>query len=361
MEVRAVLGRVVTQLHQNVHFTNTRGVGDLTDFNVTEIASQAWYPLHTDHCNSSIYDLIIVGDVVTYSRPYLQSACKANILLYITNRFDFIIDNDPEWAELMAAASRWPNVRVIVNNLHEQHYAITARNTDIHVYAYAPSTGVISDTAQDVLSESEVQWSTVDKNELILVDKAGQNFLLNLLRAQNIPVPFLVSNRYGGPLGLAGRFLVHIPYQVNTMALFENLNGGVLYILPSLKLYSSWLKEGTVEMDSNKQKWTEEELTTFVDWYRTDLSHLFFYFEDIKDLAPGSNFRRNLAYEAKAKREVVKRYMKYHINRTVEAWRQAVDSFPRLSETTAVRGEVRLVPQVANLPPPTPGKDVIQV
>jgi len=128
MEVHAVLAKVVASINQSVHFTHTRGVGDLTDFIVTEAASMAYYPLHTDHRNSSIYDLIVVGDVVTYSRPYLQFACKTNIILYITNQFDFLINNDSEYSALVSTASRWPNVRVIVNNLHEHNYALTARN-----------------------------------------------------------------------------------------------------------------------------------------------------------------------------------------------------------------------------------------
>jgi hypothetical protein len=362
MEVHAVLAKVAASINQSVHFTHTRGVGDLADFIVTEAASLAYYPLHTDHCNSSIYDLIVVGDVVTYSRPYLQSACKTNIILYITNRFDFSINNDSEYHALLSTASRWPNVRVIVNNLHEHNYALTARNADIHVYAYAPSTGLLSDTARNMLSDSQVNWSTVDKNELIVVNKPGQNSLHSLLEKHEIPLPFIPS-RYGGPLGLAGRFLVHIPYQVNTMALFENLNNGVLYILPSVRLYCAWLEDGTATMDSGERRWTEKELRKYVDWYRTDLSYLFFYFEDIEDLAPKSAFREMVEKEAEAKRGAVRNYMLYHVDRTIEAWRQAVGSFPRLSDAQVVRRDVPLVaelPQVADLPPATPGTKAIE-
>ena len=361
-EIHAVLKAVLAPFHQTVHFTHTRGIGDLTDFAVTEAASKEWYPLHEDHCNSSIYDLIIVGDVVTYSRPYLQSLCKTNIILYITNRFDFGIWGDPEWAPVVESASRWPNVRVIVNNYDEYRYSLLYRNIDIHIYAYAPSTGLISDTAERLLATSQVDWSRVDENELLILDRAGQRRLLDLLREKNIPVPFLISN-YGGPLDLVGRIMLHIPYQVNTMALFENLNAGVLYVLPSKRLYLRWLKEGTFIMkngeqdkDRGRREWTEKELTTYADWYRTDLSFLFFYFDELEDLAPGSAFRRMVEKNAKAKREIVKKYMTYHVGRTIEAWRQAVGSFPRLSEANPVmrKGSVRELPLVAKLGPPTP-------
>ena len=89
-----------------------------------------------------------------------------------------------------------------------------------------------------MLATSEIDWSKVDKNELLLHDRGGQDRLIDLMRERNIPPPFLMSH-YGGPLDLIGRILIHIPYQVNTLALFENLNLGVLYVLPSPAALSS--------------------------------------------------------------------------------------------------------------------------
>lgn len=356
-EIHAVLEAAFAPLHQTVNFHHTRGVGDITDFTVTEGASREYYPLHTDHCNSSVYDLIVVGDVITYGRPYLQAECKTNIILFITNRFDFGIWGDSEWAALVESASRWPNVRVIVDNLHEHNYALTSRNVDIHIYAYAPCTGMISDTAKNMLATSEIDWSTVDKTELLLLDRGGQTHLLDLLREKNIPGPFVMSH-YGGPLDVAGRFMIHIPYQVNTLALFENLNVGVLWVLPSVRLYRRWLVDGTFRMDSGERgerNWTEKELTAYADWYRDDLSHLFFYFEELEDLAPGSRFREKLVKEADAKKKVVEKYMKHQLSRTKEAWRQALSSFPRLSEAKPLARNYPLgLPPVAVLPPFTP-------
>ena len=98
-EIHAVLNEIVAP--QAVHFTHTHGIGAETSFDVTEAASEAWYPLHRDHCNSNIYDLIIVGDLITLGRPYLQSDCKTNVILYITNRFDHGIWGDSEWPTLV--------------------------------------------------------------------------------------------------------------------------------------------------------------------------------------------------------------------------------------------------------------------
>lgn len=354
-ELHSVLAQAVAPLDVNVRFTQTQGVMDLAGLDVTEEASKTYYPSHTEQCDTNRYDLMIVGDVIPFGRPYLQADCKTNIILYITNRFDFGIRGDPEYAALIQSASRWPNVRVLVNNLYEQYYARILRDANIHVYAHAPATGSLSRTAQHWLVQSEVNWSTVGEDELILVHKPDQPYLLTLLQEQNIPLPLMVADHYGGPLALAGRFLVHIPYQVNTMSLFENLNTGVLYILPSLQLYHDWIENHWFHLDYNERKWTEDELRTYVDWYRHDLSHLFFYFDDLNDLAPGSAFRKRIANEAEAKKKAIREYMVYHVNRTVEGWRQTLCSFPRLSKAQAVRRKFGLGTElpVAELGPPT--------
>jgi hypothetical protein len=137
------------------------------------------------------------------------------------------------------------------------------------------------------------------------------------------------------------------------MALLENLNMGVVYMLPSLRLYHEWASSGQVYMDSQKEmKWTEEELSTYADWWRPDLSKFFFYFDNVSDLAPGSAFRERVVKEAPEKRKKMKEYMAYHVDRSVEAWRQALESFPRLSEAKPMTRMVGLpaTPQTADLP-----------
>src|SRR5437762_30549 len=109
--------------------------------------------------------------------------------------------------------------------------------------------------------------------------------------------------------------------------------------------------------EQGRRIWTDTELTTYMDWYRSDLSHLFFYFDDLEDLAPGSKFRAKVEKEAEAKRRIVRKHMTYQIGRTIEAWRQALESFPRLSEATPVERSLPLqFPLQAKLPPPTPGR-----
>ena len=356
-EVHAVFEKILSPLNIKATYELTWGVGEIAGFDVTDEKSQEWWPSHKDYCDPNQYDLIVVGDVITFSRPLLTAACKINIILYITNRFDFRIWGDNHYAQLIAMASRWPNVRVIVNNLFEQRYALVSRHADVHVYAYAPSTGTVTDATIEMFKESDVDWKDVAQSDFIIIGR-NQQILITMLQEAGIPPP-RVFPRYGGPLALAGRRVIHIPYQVNTMALFENLYVGVIYILPSLRLYESWLEQGHVTMDGGAEsgkRVTHEGLLTYVDWYRTDLQFLFFYFDDLTDLAPDSEFQRRVSREAEEKLQVVGEFMKHHTNRSMEAWRQAVKSFPRLADSTPVlrpADSPQLIPPTANLSSPT--------
>lgn len=65
---------------------------------------------------------------------------------------------------------------------------------------------------------------------------------------------------------------VNVCKQINVMALFENLNAGVVYVLPSMRLFRSWHKNNLVTVGGLKYNdLNDEEFSQMVDWYREDL------------------------------------------------------------------------------------------
>jgi hypothetical protein len=362
-EVHAMFDKVLTPLGMTANFTHVSEIGKPFDYTITDEMGRKFFFEHRDYCDSSLYDLIVVGDVITFSRPFLHAGCKTNILLYVTQRFDFGVWGNKEYNEAFLAASKWPNVRVMINNVWEKEYARKYRNTDFHVFAYAPSSGILTSAAQNILGESRVDWTNIGVDEFTIVDRPNQRILLDMCRNLDTKCPTVISSWHGGPLGLAGRIHVHVPYQVNTMSLFENLNNGVIYVLPSARLYRTWVELGLFLIDGageHGKLWTEGELSTLVDWWRSDLQPFFFYFDDVHDLAPGSAFRQKVLKEAGAKRERIKKFMEHHQNRTVDAWRQVLASFYRLpfsKPMPRLPQDVEL-PPVAKLPPPALDKQL---
>jgi len=358
-EIHAVFHEVLTPLGVTANITYLQAITEMFEFGITDEMARKFFFENRDYCNSSLYDVIVVGDVISFSRPFLQAACRTNIILYVTQRFDFGVWGNPEFQQLLTAASGWPNVRVMVNNLWEIEYARKYRNAPLHVFAYTPSTGILSPGALDIFrGVPHTDLTNIGMDEFTMGKRDNEEVLQRMCDHLSTTCPIVIPVYNGGPMGIADRLLVHIPYQVNTMSLFENLNHGVLYILPSARLYNLWVDLGIFVIDGRGEggeSWNEA-LTSFVDWWRDDLQPLFFYFEEVRDLAPGSAFHKKVLREAGAKRERVRKYMEHHRSRSLGAWRQALESFHRLSDSKPLRrlsGDPDSLP-VAHLPPPVP-------
>lgn len=76
--------------------------------------------------------------------------------------------------------------------------------------------------------------------------------LHRLLKANNIQYRPAEHRHYGGPQGLAKfKCLIDVPYQVSTMALYENLSAGVVYVIPSPQLLALWV-DGKADAEGEK-------------------------------------------------------------------------------------------------------------
>lgn len=149
--------------------------------------------------------------------------------------------------------------------------------------------------------------------------------LMKPLQDRNIEYLPFARSKYGGPFGLTNRIVVHVPYQSNTMGLFENLHQRVVYVLPSLRLFR---KLGSI-CDARIEKvgldeLSDQDMESYVDWWRKDLQHLFFYFDDYDDLKPGSTLRKRIVMEADEKRAAIAKFMVEQREQALSVWEDAL-------------------------------------
>ncbi|KXZ41651.1 hypothetical protein GPECTOR_342g82 [Gonium pectorale] len=91
---------------------------------------------------------------------------------------------------------------------------------------------------------------------------------------------------YGGPKGLASYAAVlHTPYQVSIMGLYETLAAGGTYIIPSYSFLRS-IAARCIEMRFIA-RWNslEPEIEQLWEWYHADLREAFVYFDSWDHLA----------------------------------------------------------------------------
>ncbi len=321
-------------LETNFTITHDRGV-PVADYVVTQQASDEWWHQHSNLCDE--YDFVISGDTAPLARPMFEHCHNAVVVGLITNRYDWAIPDDRQYDAMMAAASKRPNVRMVQNNLFEQFHAKVLKQADIFFSAYIPSAGIPSQLAVQVFDSLDVteKQRPLDDSEILVVDHtttgrdhAEREVIISFLGKQaNANLRVLQPAHYGGPLGLQNRVLLHIPYQSNTMALFENLGVNVIYLLPSLRLYRSWGHEQAlghqVRMAGHRPyELPENVYLKYVDWYRSDLQHLFYYFDTLEDLLPSSKLRQQIAQEATTKRTLIQTHMGGHKQCVMNQWKQ---------------------------------------
>ena len=299
--------------------------------------AEVFYAFHRRQCESAQYDLLLVGDTIALSRPYLQhlgsEQCgRKPLLLYVSNRYDFALHADAAFQSAVAAAVRAPNVRVVQNNLAEDWYARRFRGVDLRVAAYIPATGGASPLYHQAAAQAEADpsWPRLppaDDSEVFVLDKAyARSALIAPLAALGIRLP-VIPARFGGPLRLANRLVAHVPYQVNTMTLFEALAVNVSFLLPSLPLYLSWLQQRLVGIGdkTDREQLSAEDVSLqdmqrVVDWYRPELQHLFFYFDSLQQLQAGSAFRQRVAAEAAGHRQRLQAFMRQQTRNSTLQW-----------------------------------------
>ena len=322
-ELRFVLAMVARLTNSSVSVTLHAGYGA---HHVPGDRADAWMAAHREHCEGQ-YDVIIFGDTIALSRPYLQGRCPAAMVLYVSNRYDYALHDDAAWPRLLADAVTWPRVRVAQNNLAEQWYATRFRNADLRVFDYIPSSGGISPLQCDIYADAGTELPPANDATLYVLNKLhAERLLIQPLQVLGIQLPVLPGH-YGGQLALANRLVVHAPYQTNTMTLFEALRVNVTFLLPSLPLFRAWMDAGlaTIGDKTSSSFFTSADLSvadmrSVVDWYRPELAHLFHFFDCLEDLRPGAVFRERVALEAPQHREHVWRFMQQHVHNVSVQW-----------------------------------------
>ena len=322
-ELRYVLSMVGRLTNSTVHVELSVGLGS---HDVPSGEADAWFAAHREHCQGK-YDAIIVGDTIALSRPYLQARCATAMVLYVSNRYDYALHDDAAFQQLFAEASTWPHVRVTQNNLAEQWYATRFRAANLHVFDYITASGGISPVQCDIYADADEAMPQANDSTVYILNKLhAPHLLIQPLQALGIELPVLPGH-YGGQIALANRIIVHSPYQANTMTLFEALRVNVTFLLPSLALFRGWMDAGRATIGDKTDSsfltaadLSVDDMMSVVDWYRPELAHLFYYFESLEDLRPGSAFRERVASQVQQHRMHIAEFMQQHLQNVSVQW-----------------------------------------
>lgn len=322
-EMKAVAKAVSLRNNVKIEVKETWGIYEIArSLHIPKALSNKYWPKAQEvECNPTKYDIIVSADTMPLIRPHLQNCCPMKLVSLLTTRYDWAHFEEMEWRYLVANASRWNNFRIHPNNLVEKWYS-DWKGADIKMSKYLPSSGVPSSDWSRALQTVNFTTSQPDDDRLIVPTSVRtEECLTNILTNMSISYVPYQRNKYGGPLGLTDRVVVHFPYQSNTMSLFENLHQRVIYVLPTLRLFREMGTKCQARMEKiPNAELTDKDFYEKVDWWREDLQHLFFYFDDFADLRQGSSLRRQIALEADEKRVAIGDFMLKQKERVLSDW-----------------------------------------
>ncbi|KAJ3242325.1 hypothetical protein HDU81_005078 [Chytriomyces hyalinus] len=230
-------------------------------------------------------DVIIISDTLPDARPLLQSLlrpnpaerCSSQIVVELTNRFDWGIADFDEYHQLIWQLhhAKPANLHWVANNAFEAKVMAddTLANPEFRIFR--PSG--FSDVPPNVVSPQEKQMA--------LMRELDNSEVLATMRELQIPFNRVVGH-YGGPHTLKQyRAYIEFPYQVSTMKLYENLAAGVVMLIPSHSFFKELVEKrihafGPWEMLRRMgPNWHE-----YMDYYVPELSPYIYYFNSFDHL-----------------------------------------------------------------------------
>ncbi|KAJ3076734.1 hypothetical protein HDU98_000614 [Podochytrium sp. JEL0797] len=224
-------------------------------------------------------DIIIVSDTLPDARPLLQSLlrknpserCEANIVVELTNRFDWGVADFDEYHRLIweLTQAKPKNLYWVANNAFEAKVMADDCNANPEFRILRPS-GYSDVEAKDVSPEQA---------KTALIRELDRSEVLGTMTWLKMPFTRVVGH-YGGPKTLQKyKAYIEFPYQVSTMKLYENLAAGVVMLIPSAEFFQELVEKrihafGPWEMIRRMGS----EWPKYMDYYAPELSPHMYYF-----------------------------------------------------------------------------------
>lgn len=272
-----------------------------------ERAENIWL-LHKEYFES--FDLVITSDTAPLARIFLQNGFQKPLIIWICNRFDYYdgasLDcdfPDKEYYRLLKEAGSNPFVKFVAYTEFE-HFWAQLKGIDTGSLTITPS-GINTHPA----GPSAIPSSIDKKTCFFLPPYHNETKYMDLsafLKKRGIPN---YCGRYNGPADLKDfKAIIHLPYTISNLALFENIQLGIPTFIPTKRFYRELSSKGNY-FHPHPNYFEHSE------WYQPRFKNLFVYFDSWDDL--GRKIR-TLDYEAK--RAEVRRFGEELKQEVLEKW-----------------------------------------
>ena len=245
-------------------------------YNIGSRRAQRVWNLHKDFFNK--FDLIVTSDTAPLSRIFLQNGWKKPLVIWICNRFDYAHgrggeDRFPDrgYYDLIRRATQQKNVRLIAYTPFEHEY-MRRKGIEMGTRTIKPL-GTKEEIIPDFKSAVPAEVNATESLFIFpRLDVGQMNRARQGCALAGIPT---WSGVYNGPEDIKQfKGVLFFPYAFSNLALFENLQRGIVHFVPTQRFLSQlgFIRGG---MHGNLQ-WSE--------WYFKEYADCLVYFNSWADL-----------------------------------------------------------------------------
>jgi hypothetical protein len=276
-------------------------------------AEAAW---QADRERFFAYDVVVTSDTAALSRIFLQNDWPKGLVIWVCNRFDYCDQAtndcgfpDAGYYPLFASALTRPRTVVASYTEFEYHYA-RAQGIPLGSLTVKPLGARPANRSAGLVPED------IDRATTCFVPRYHNDLAADLEgRCRTLEIAAF-SGRYGGPSDLRGfRAVVHIPYAWSNFALFENLQAGLPYLVPSRRM----LLDLAPSMDFFWSPPFWPDRLGLAEWYAPAHRGVFSYFDS------WSQLRELAESDLSPRRQAIAEFCDGHSSRTLAQWREIFD------------------------------------
>lgn len=257
------------------------------------------------------FDVVVTSDTTPLARIFLQNGWKKPLIIWVCNRFDYAAGSgkelpfpDKEYYDLIRQSTQQKNVRLIAYTPFEHEY-MRRNGIEMGTWTIKPlgaKEEVFPDFKSAVPAEINAQES------LFIFPRLDEGQLNRVKRASaSVGIPTW-SGVYNGPEDLKQfKGVIFFPYAFSNLALFENLQRGIVHFVPTQRFLSQlgFIRDG---MRGNLQ---------WMEWYLPENKDCLVYFDSWAELK-----QKMQAIDYVVMKQKIKSFGQQHRNAMIEKWKE---------------------------------------
>ena len=314
-------------LHITNHIGTTKNIENMCQLLNLNLTTEKWdYGYYINETESNIiwnryekyidnFDYLIFTDTSMFARPFLQNIEKhnANIIIYITNRFNWGIwgFEDKHFYNLYSSISKHERVYFSADNKYDFYFAklyniFFKDDNIIRLIPDIPSNNIIMPITDKFFIYNR---GTKIENYRIYLDNLNIKYDIYGENYQRFKDHYHICEYIG---------IIHMPYQTNIQSLYENLAYNIIYFIPS--------KQFMFELINNNWYYWEETTKSeeikinsilLSEWYLPENEELFVYFDNWEQLKEKMVFI-NIA----EKKALIQKHMEQNQLHNINSWKK---------------------------------------